>query len=44
VLEEETQPVQYRLPDRSVGEAGGANPLELLSWQDLRAEIYGSEP
>jgi hypothetical protein len=44
VLEEDTQPVQYCLPDRSVGEAGGANPLELLSWQDLRAEIYGGEP
>lgn len=41
VLEDESQPVRYRLPDRSVGEPGGANPLETLSWQDLRDEIYG---
>jgi hypothetical protein len=31
----------YRLPDRSVGVAGDPNPLETLSWQDLRDEIYG---
>jgi hypothetical protein len=31
----------YQLPDRSVGDAKGANPLEGLSWQDLRDEIYG---
>lgn len=31
----------YRLPDRSVGRAGSDNPLESLSWQDLRDEIYG---
>lgn len=30
----------YRLPDRSVGEARGKNPIESLSWQDLRDEIY----
>ncbi len=41
VLEAEAEPVRYRLPERSVGEAGGANPLESLSWQDLRNEIYG---
>jgi hypothetical protein len=41
VLDDEEQPVQYRLPDRSVGEPGGANPLESLTWQDLREEIYG---
>ncbi len=34
----------YQLPDRSVGDAAGSNPLESLSWQDLRAEIYGAEP
>ena len=32
---------RYAMPDRSVGKAGGANPLEALSWQDLRDEIYG---
>ena len=35
-------PVQrYRLPDMSVGEAGGEDPLEACSWQDLRDAIYG---
>ena len=31
----------YRLPDHSVGEAGGKDPLETFSWQDLREVIYG---
>ena len=31
----------YRLPDLSTGNAGGADPLEAYSWQDLRAMIYG---
>lgn len=34
-------PRRYRLPDRSVGVAGGNNPLEALTWADLRDEIYG---
>jgi hypothetical protein len=42
VLDAEQEPASYRLPDRSVGKAGGPNPLESLSWQDLRDEIYGS--
>jgi hypothetical protein len=29
------------LPDASVGVAGAADPLEALSWQMLRGEIYG---
>lgn len=41
VLDEETARPGYRLPDRSAGMAGGSNPLERLSWQDLRDEIYG---
>jgi hypothetical protein len=41
VLDAEQESVCYRLPDRSVGEAGGPNPLEALTWQDLRDEIYG---
>ena len=32
--------VDYRLPDRSVGVPGGPNPLEAMSWQDLRDEAY----
>jgi hypothetical protein len=32
----------YQLPERSVGRAGNRNPLENLSWQDLREEIYGN--
>lgn len=41
VLRAEQQRPPYRLPDRSVGSEGTANPLESLSWQDLRDEIYG---
>ena len=33
---------QYVLPDYSVGEAGGRDPLEAYSWQDLREVIYGN--
>lgn len=33
---------RYALPDRSVGRAGDPNPLESLSWQVLRDEIYGA--
>jgi hypothetical protein len=29
------------LPDASVGDPNAADPLEALSWQDLRKEIYG---
>jgi hypothetical protein len=41
VLETERARTSYRLPDCSVGVAGGPNPLESFSWQDLRDEIYG---
>ena len=35
-------PVQrYRLPDISVGQPGGVNPLEACSWDALRDAIYG---
>ena len=40
VLGASERSTSYRLPDRSVGKAGGENPLESLSWQDLRDEIY----
>lgn len=32
----------YELPDCSVGDPAAPNPLESMSWQDLREEIYGS--
>lgn len=41
VLEEESKPHRYRLPDLSVGQLDGENPLEKLSWPNLRDEIYG---
>jgi hypothetical protein len=40
VLEAGSAKAGYRLPDRSVGVADGANPLESMSWQDIRDEIY----
>jgi hypothetical protein len=41
VLAEPATSKGYVLPDASVGEPGAADPLEGLSWQDLREEIYG---
>jgi len=43
VLVEQAVTDQYNFPDCSVGEAGGRDPLEALSWQDLRDEIYGEK-
>jgi len=40
VLSSAEQPARYALPDCSVGEPNEPNPLESLSWQDLREEIY----
>ena len=40
-LAAEEQTASYELPDYSFGDADGDDPLELLSWQDLRDEIYG---
>ena len=31
----------YHLPDLSVGEPGSVDPLESMSWAELRDEIYG---
>jgi hypothetical protein len=41
VLEAEQATNPYDLPDRSVGKTGGPNPLEAMTWQDLRGAIYG---
>ncbi|HEV8548657.1 MAG TPA: hypothetical protein VGQ57_06510 [Polyangiaceae bacterium] len=41
VLQTERGRTQHRLSDLSVGDPGGPNPLDKLSWQDLRDEIYG---
>jgi hypothetical protein len=41
VLEADVPSATYELPDRSVGEPKGVNPLERYSWQDLRDQIYG---
>jgi len=41
VLSERPPSTAYKLDDASVGESEAADPLEALSWQDLRAEIYG---
>ena len=40
LLSTEAPPQSYVLPDHSVGEAGGRDPLESYSWQDLREIIY----
>jgi hypothetical protein len=42
VLDDAEASHSYRLPDRSAGRAGEPNPLEALSWSDLRSEIYGN--
>ncbi len=41
VLDSEEPAAAYQLSDCSVGAAGKPNPLETLSWQDLRHEMYG---
>lgn len=40
VLQAGSAKIDYQLPDRSVGTPGGPNPLEAMSWQDLRDEVY----
>ena len=41
VLSNPTPRQPYRLPDHSLGDADGRDPLERYSWQDLRQVIYG---
>lgn len=40
VLDAEGNETTYVLPDRSVGDPSHPDPLEQLSWQDLRELIY----
>lgn len=40
VLDSETKAPPYRLPDLSVGEPSDESPLDSMSWQELRDEIY----
>lgn len=42
VLAHQRPATRYELPDCSVGDPQGVNPLEAMSWQDLRDEIYGA--
>jgi hypothetical protein len=41
VRSERSAPAAYQVPDASFGDPSAADPLEALSWQDLRSEIYG---
>lgn len=41
VLEPDAPGKPFHLPDRSVGKKGAKDPLEAMTWQDLRGEIYG---
>lgn len=41
VLRDSSRSAPFKLPDRSVGDPDATDPLEALSWQDLREEIYG---
>jgi hypothetical protein len=41
VLEERPAEKCYELPDLSVGSLDAANPVESLTWPELRDAIYG---
>jgi hypothetical protein len=41
VLDDAEAKQDYRLPDRSVGNAAAPDPLEALFWSDLCGKIYG---
>ena len=41
VLDDQPAAAGYDLPDRSVGDPNGRNPLDAMTWHDLRNEIYG---
>ena len=41
-LSQAEEQVSYELPDVSFGDANADDPLESLTWQDLRQEIYSA--
>lgn len=41
-LSQARQQTSYELPDLSFGDVNAGDPLELLSWQELSNEIYGT--
>lgn len=41
VLDSEPEAAPYKMPDASVGQVGEPNPLESMSWSELRDEMYG---
>ena len=41
-LEQVEHAKTFELPDLSVGNAQDEDPLDALTWQDLRDEIYGN--
>lgn len=41
-LLQEEQMERYELPSCAVGDAADPDPLEAMSWQDLREHIYGA--
>ncbi len=42
VLSDRTARGAYKIPDASVGDPSATDPLEALSWPELRDEIYGA--
>ncbi len=41
VLDQAESPPAYRMEDASVGDPNDPDPLEGMSWQEIRAEVYG---
>ena len=41
ILDRGQAPTNYVMPDQRVGRVGGSNPLENMSWEEIRSENYG---
>jgi hypothetical protein len=39
--DQQSRQAKYELADLSVGDPRGPNPLEAMSWPEIRDEIYG---